>query len=331
MKKIVQISFLIFGLIGSAFAVTNSAPSDAACACEPSCVCASSCGCEHPPRAPAGVMGDHAHHKKGWMVSYRYMAMHMEGLRDDDSSISGGMSRPLEMDMQMHMVGAMYAPIDRFTVALMVPYAIKDMSMLMMGAPASTHTEGLGDVKLAGIYDLWSSSVQQVLLNLAVSLPTGSIDEENAIGKRLAYSMQLGSGSYGLVPAVTYTGFSKGWGWGAQGKATIRLHKNTYDYRLGDRYDLQGWLLRDLCSLSAVSLRLNGWHRENIDGADQGMVSAANPNRVAATRLDLLAGIDYRKGVARFAFEGGVPLYQYLDGPQLEGKWMVFGSAQFSF
>ena len=319
--------FFIFTALGMA--------AESCTACGDDCSCEPVCGCEHPPRAPAGVMGDHSHHKGGWMVSYRYMAMHMEGLRDDDSTIVGGMTKPVEMDMQMHMIGAMYAPVDRLTFALMVPYVIKDMDMLMMGTPSSMHTEGIGDVKLASIYDLWSSGVQQVLLNLAVSLPTGSIDEENAAGNRLAYPMQLGSGSYGLIPAVTYTGLSSGWGWGAQAKATVPLHKNKHDYRHGNRYDLQGWLLRDLGSSVAASLRLNGWHRENIDGADQGMVPMANPDRLAATRLDLLAGIDYRPSGkldgARLAFEGGVPLYQYLDGPQLEAEWMVFGSAQFSF
>lgn len=332
MKTPIYVLMILF-----AFTVTGMA-AESCQSCSDDCSCGPVCGCEHPPRAPAGVMGDHSHHKGGWMVSYRYMAMHMEGLRDDDSTIIGGMSRPLEMDMQMHMIGAMYAPVDRFTLALMVPYVIKDMDMLMMGTPTSIHTEGVGDVKLAGIYDLWSSSVQQVLLNLAVSLPTGSIDEENATGNRLAYPMQLGSGSYGLVPGVTYAGFSSGWGWGAQAKATIPLNENKYDYTLGNRYDLQGWLLRDLCRSSAVSLRLNGWHRENIDGADPTLITnptmsspGHDPDLRAATRIDLLAGIDYRKGVVRLAIEGGVPVYQHLDGPQLEAEWMAFGSAQFSF
>ena len=333
MKKSTYVFMILFAFMASSMAAESCN------ACDDGCSCELDCGCEHPPRAPAGVMGDHSHHKGGWMVSYRYMAMHMEGVGGGD--ISGYPMKPTSMDMQMHMVGAMVAPIDRFTVALMVPYVIKDMDGVMglMSMPMSSHTEGFGDVKLAGIYDLWSSSIQQVLLNLAVSLPTGSIDEENAAGKRLAYPMQLGSGSYGLVPAVTYTGLSNGWGWGAQAKATVPLNENKHDYTWGNRYDLQGWLLRDLVRSSAISLRLNGWHRENISGADPTLNPAitpgADPNLRAATRLDLLAGIDYRPSGklsgARLAVEGGMPIYQHLDGPQLEAEWMVFGSVQFSF
>ena len=329
MLKMVYVGLLVFIFTTLGWAV------DCACQAGSECGCQTSCGCEHPSRAPAGVMGDHVHHKGGWMVSYRYMAMHMEGIGGGDAS--GYPMRPVQMDMQMHMVGAMYAPHERLTFALMAPYAIKDMDMVMgpMSMPMSQHTEGFGDMRLAGIYNLWSSVSQQLLLNLALSLPTGSIDEENAAGQRLAYPLQLGSGSYGLVPGLTYTGLSSGWGWGAQAMAAIPLNENKHDYTLGNRYDLQGWLLRDLCRASALSLRLNGWHRENIDGADPTLnpntTPGADPNLRAATSLDLLAGIDYRNGAARLALEGGVPVHQHLDGPQLETEWMAQASLQLSF
>lgn len=312
---------------------------DGCSVCGDDCRCGTSCECEHPPRAPAGVMGDHAHHQGGWMVSYRYMAMHMEGIRGGD--VSGYMMRPESMDVQMNRVGVMYAPVKKLTLAMMVPYVIKDMKMVMgpMSRPRSAHTEGFGDLRLAGIYDLWSTHAQQVLLNLAVAFPTGSIDENGSTGKRLGYPMQLGSGSYGLMPGVTYTGLSNGWGWGAQAKASVLLNENKHDYRLGNRYDLQVWGLRDLCSSSALSLRLNGWHRENIHGADPmlnlAMSPGNDPDRKAATRVDLFAGIDYRAtgqlDGLRLAIEGGVPLSQDLDGPQLEMDWMVIGGLQYSF
>jgi len=333
MARLLNFLLVVFVLTFTSFGATECA------SCGDECSCGTNCECEHPPRAPAGVMGDHAHHQGGWMVSYRYMAMHMEGIGGGD--VSGYMMRPESMDMQMHMVGAMYAPLKKLTVAMMVPYVIKDMDMEMgpMSLSRSVHTEGFGDLRIAGIYDLWSTHAQQVLLNLAVGLPTGSIDEENAAGNRLGYPMQLGSGSYGLMPGVTYTGLSNGWGWGAQAKASFPLNENKHDYRLGNRYDLQVWGLRDLCRASAISLRLNGWHRENIRGADPtlnpAMAPGNDPDLKAATRLDLFAGIDYRASGKldglRLALEGGVPLSQDLDGPQLEMDWVVIGGLQFSF
>ena len=153
--------------------------------------------------------------------------------------------------------------------------------------------------------------------------------------------MQLGSGSYALIPGVTYSGLANGWGWGAQANATVQLDENKHDYRLGEKYTLSGWALRDLCEASALSLRLKGTRQENIYGADAGLIPGpvasplADPDLRAGTRVDLLAGIDYRaKGKlegARLALEGGVPVYQELDGPQLKTDWMVMVGAQFSF
>ena len=311
----------------------NSVAAEHSCACADSCACEPSCLCEHPPRAPAGVMGDHVHHKGGWMVSTRFMAMYMEGGIDDDSSVSlPGRS----MDVQKYMIGAMIAPHDRLTLAMMIPYAVKEMETPMMSA----RTEGVGDLKLTGIHQLWSTDAHQLLMNLSVGLPTGSIDEKNAAGiMRLGYPMQLGSGSWSLTPGITYTGRTSGWNWGTQAKANLPLHKNKHDYRLGNRYDLQGWISRDVCPESALSLRLNGWHRENIDGADPmlnpAMSPGNDPDLKAATRVDAWAGIDYRPtgapGDARLVLEGGVPVYQYVDGPQLGTRWMVVAGAQLSF
>ena len=268
------------------------------------------------------------------MVSYRYMYMSMDGV---DGSFAGYMMRPESMDMQMHMVGAMYTPTDNLTIGMMMPYIVNEMDMLMAGNPTSMESEGWGDLKLSGIYRVWSNPAHQLLLNLGVSFPTGSVDEKNAAGNRMPYPMQLGSGSYGLIPGITYSGLSNGWGWGAQANGTFYLDENKHDYTLGNRYGLSMWGLRDLCRSSAVSLRLSGSRTENINGADTGLVPPpamsplADPDLRAGTRMDLLAGIDFRRGNLRLALEGGAPVYQELDGPQLKTAWLFTGGVQVSF
>ena len=65
--------------------------------------------------APAGVMGDHTHHKGEWMVSYRYMYMDMQDNINSTSLITAAaihdmyMVAPEKMRMQMHMIGLMHA------------------------------------------------------------------------------------------------------------------------------------------------------------------------------------------------------------------------------
>lgn len=85
--------------------------------------------------APIGVMGDHTHQQGELMLSYRFMHMNMQGNRNDTSSqspediVTSEPNRfsnppmqppnlrvvPTEMTMDMHMLGAMYAPNDRIT------------------------------------------------------------------------------------------------------------------------------------------------------------------------------------------------------------------------
>ena len=99
--------------------------------------------------APISVMADHYHGKGGWMFSYRFMNMNMEGLLSGSNSISndaahdaGYMVTPLKMPMQMHMFGTMYAPSDKITLLAMASIINNDMDlqMRMMGmvTPFST-------------------------------------------------------------------------------------------------------------------------------------------------------------------------------------------------
>lgn len=100
--------------------------------------------------------------------------------------------------------------------------------------------------KLSGLFKLYADRIHHVHLNAGVSLPTGSIDEEDEVlaptGTRptltLPYPMQIGSGTYDLLPGLTYTGHYERMGWGAQYAGILRLNQNDEDYTLGDQHSL---------------------------------------------------------------------------------------------
>ena len=132
--------------------------------------------------APIGVMGDHMHKKGEFMVSYKYMRMRMEGSRIGSDAVTpdeivttvpnrffGAPMQPptlrvvpLEMDMSMHMLGAMYAPTDWLTLMAMGMLVGNDMDHVTyqggMGTTVlgefSTESFGIGDTKLAGLVRL---------------------------------------------------------------------------------------------------------------------------------------------------------------------------------
>ncbi|MDA7614523.1 transporter [Verrucomicrobiales bacterium] len=153
---------------------------------------------------------------------------------------------PQWMDMEMHMFGLMISPIDHLTLMLMIPYASKEMGHLRRdGVEFLTKSEGWGDLKLSGIYELYHGHRTTWLLNLGLSLPTGSTSEEDFIPgpgeTRLPYPMQIGSGTWDLLPGITYLEQADTWSWGAQLSGVIRLGENDEGYTLGNVGQLTAW------------------------------------------------------------------------------------------
>lgn len=300
--------------------------------------------------APIGVMGDHLHKEGEWMFSYRYMHMAMEGNRDGDKRLSPAETRaagpfmvaPLKMDMQMHMLGAMYAPSDKVTFMVMVPYLETEMDhetgMLMR---FTTKSEGLGDIRLAALLPLYDYDGGKVHSTLSVSVPTGSIDERGntpmASNVVLPYPMQLGSGTYDLRPGITWTKLNRGWSWGAQTTATIRLGgDNDRDYRLGNALDMQTWAAWNPASTISISGRLQWQAWQDVEGADAALnpmvVPTADPNRRGGRRTDLHLGVNWLSGGGhRLALEYGMPVQQTLNGPQLEVDSIATVGYQYAF
>ncbi len=310
--------------------------------------------------APIGVMGEHTHHAGKWMVSYRYMNMFMSGNRSGETDLSvaqvgpagaGFIVVPTEMSMEMHMLGIMYAPVDRVTVMLGLPFKRISMDHIAPGPGIAFTTEsaGISDLKLGTLTRLWSKEGHGVHLNLGLSVPTGSIDETDFTpaggpNSPLPYPMQLGSGTVDFRPGITYNGQSENWSWGAQTTGAIRLGENGNDYTLGNELNATAWGARRLNRWASLSFRLNSTTWGNIDGADSrpgfpaaGLVPTADPNRRGGSRLDALFGVNLfapkttkLKG-HRLAIEGGLPISQHLEGPQLETDWIITAGWQFSW
>ena len=323
--------------------------------------------------APIGVMGEHMHKKGEWMLSYRYMHMDMDGNRIGTRNVSPrtivqtvpnrfGMPAtlrivPTRMTMDMHMFGAMYAPTNNLTLMGMVNYIDKEMDHLTYsGMPVAvppliggftTQSEGFGDTRISGLYRLYKDSVHKAHLNLGLSLPTGSVTERDSIlipggatpNVRLPYAMQLGTGTFDLLPGVTYTGRVGDFSWGGQFRSEIRLGENDEGYAWGDLYGLTGWLAYEWDYWISTSVRLDGWTQDSISGIDPniaGPVQTANPDFYGGEQVFAYFGANMvgQTGIIRghrFAFEVGVPIYRNLNGPQLETDWNVIVGWQKAF
>ncbi len=303
--------------------------------------------------APIGVMGDHAHHKGGVMFSYRYAFMGMDGLKDGTDNLSTSevledfMVAPTEMDVHMHMFGMMYAPSDRVTFIAMIPYIKKSMKhKTRMGTEFKTESEGFGDLKVSALIPIYQNKNHKILINAGLSFPTGSINEKDDTpagnNQRLPYPMQLGSGTFDLLPGITYTAQFRNFSTGAQISGVIRLGENDKDYTLGNIFQATSWGSLSINRWISTSLRLRWITKGDIDGADPAldpnMVPTADPSLSGFNKLDIFAGINFYvpKGPSlikgqRLALEIGTPVYQDLDGPQLETDWSLTLGWRYAF
>lgn len=329
--------------------------------------CFSSFASNPDSHAPIGVMGDHLHKAGEWMVSYRYMQMHMEdNLLGDDSISSDTIVTeienrfgtpatlrvvPTEMTTDMHMFGVMYAPTDKLTLMAMLNLVEKDMDHLtyqgMSGTTQlgtfNTKSDGIGDTKVGLLYGLYDSPESKLHLNFNVSLPTGSLDNTDDIltpmnatpTVRLPYAMQLGSGTWDLEPGITYRGYHQQYSWGAQAKYLTRLDENDEGYTLGDKFTLSGWAGYEFNHSVAASVRLTYTDQDSIDGIDAEIalpVQTADPDNYGGTRLDLGLGLNFvLPGHHRLALEYENTLQQDVNGVQMEMQSMLTLGYQYAF
>jgi hypothetical protein len=294
--------------------------------------------------APVGVMRDHIHQKGKIMTSYRFSRMYMDGNRNNRDNLTSDeinyMAKPTAMAIKMHMFGIMYGVTNKLNLTLMGGIAEKKMNISNNNKTSSMNNGGKLDTKINGIFQFYNNNDHRFQFNAGLSIPTGSIRDVKNNGDRLAYPMQMGSGTYDLLPGVSYSGFANNWSWGSQLNGTFRLGRNNNGYTLGDIYSLTAWASRKLSNTLSISLRLDGKLIDEIDGKDrdinvmmsgQYMSAPMNPELHDKKQIDALIGLNFITPSGyfknhRLAIEFGMPAYQRIDGPMLRGNYkFIFG------
>ncbi len=331
-------------------------------------------GARPDSHAPIGVMADHTHKKNEFMLSYRYMHMLMDGMRDEASGTTptsvfanNYTVSPTRMTMDMHMWGLMYAPTDKLTLMAMVNYLSSEMDHVIFPAAAplialnggsstfTTKSSGFGDARLTGMYQFFKKEDQSAHFNFGISLPTGSVGQQDAvpgpggrIDRQLPAPMQLGSGTFDLLPGVTYLKQHHSWSWGAQMNGTFRTHENHHNYRLGHGFESTAWIGKKFTSWLSAAPRFRYTYEGELKGNQAGVglnppfaptrrtVTTAFGENYGGHSIDLGASVNifipsgWLKG-HRLAFEFMAPVYQNLNGLQLETDYTVTAGWQFAW
>lgn len=319
----------------------------------PVCTEHSCCGSNDP--TPASVMISHVHSKNEWMFSYKYMNMNMAGIQSGTQAVDKNdvfvnyLMAPDKMRMDMHMLMGMYGVTDKLTVMAMLNYNINTMDMSMFTATGHHHTghtegdtsrihhmqsAGVGDIKLNALYSLIRQPNHQLLLSAGVSMPIGRMDikgtGDDAMypNKNYPYAMQLGSGTYDILPCVSYMYQRNKITFSTQVSSIIRTGYNSMGYKLGNEATLNTWFAYQWLSFLSSSVRIEGNIADKINGNDPTLYAynepAAHTSNYGGQRVNCAIGsvFQIKKGFLknnRLSVEYGLPVYQNLNGIQM--KW----------
>ncbi len=336
-------------------------------------LCCGKCGGNMPMNIPGG--GCPETHEFRFKLSPLFMKM--DGLRNGTDSVEPGsilgmptmmgkptgkfMAVPTDMDMYMTNLTAGYSFTDNFFGGIMFMWMRKDMDMrfnstmkMMTGQDGFTmKSNGMGDTMIMTKYRLYANDplipTKQVSLLLALSMPTGSIDEKNSEhplaarkAEQLPYGMQPGSGTFDPKIGILYQGSTSPLWWGVNLTYTPRVYRNSRDYNMGDEfhYDLYG--MYQLRYNFVAELQLNGKWWNHIEGEMDEAVSGASgratqgdpaspyatslwdPHNYGGNQISVTAGIQWQPLPLNIVdLQVGVPVYRDLNGPQLEEDYRV--------
>ena len=291
-----------------------------------------------PGLVPFEIMTGQA---RRWMVGYQFMINRLEGMLEGAHQISEVnvlsrfMMTPTKMTMQMHMGMVMYAPTDKLTFMAMLPYIRMSMGELHRDATRSTErSQGIGDLEFRGVYSLYAAERlrHRVLVNFGASVPTGSINQRDAEGSRMEYPMQVGTGTFSLLPGLTYLGQLLPWGWATGVYSAVPLGRNDVGYRVGTRTLATATIARQLPRSISVSAGVRGERWGNIHGADPLLDPTDEPTKdptlQGGRQLSAVLGITVHPQKGPFNNQhlhvlAELPVVQSLDGPQLRGRWVI--------
>jgi hypothetical protein len=295
--------------------------------------------------APPGMTGDHTLKNSHILMSYRYG---VEGANGDLVGIHHVSTQrvldqftlaPVRQFRQQHLLLVEYAVSDDVTLTTSLPFQVNSIDYTSAGGGLlhNAYTQ-IGDMQLSTLYVLRRWQRHQLHANLGLSIPVNLLQVGNDMpapgDPNLSYPMKSGSGTYDLLPGLTYRGQSDFWTWGMQSIATIRTGRNNNHFEYGNRIDINAWAWRRWTQGLATSARLRGQGWGNVHGADPRLTptlsDTTNPAFQGGTRLDLLFGVQYYRPWVRvpgnwFSIESGFPIYQNLHGPQPRTTWLLYG------
>lgn len=274
-------------------------------------------------------------------IDYRYQLADDSGVRDGRAAIALSdlledyPASPTGRTAQTHTLALSYAPHAAVLVEAWLPIALRSMDhALAAGGGYTTSTRGLGDAGAGATAWLFATDAERLYIGLSGTAPMGSIEERDDDGELLPYPMQLGAGTPVALPRVGYLARQGDLSWGGELNGELPLGDNDRGYRPSRGIEVAGWSgWRSGPWLGHARVAGRAWG--DLGGADGELDPTALPinaaDRYAGVLADVTVGAQLTlPGSIALAIAVTVPVFQDLDGPQLERGASATASVRYS-
>jgi len=255
---------------------------------------------------------------------------------------------PQNIAFRTQILGLSYGVTKDFNVVLNAGMIEKSLEALVFSGargilPLARNyptTASLADFSLSGVYRVYQDDINRIQLSLGFSFPTGNnratfsnfvLPNGTAQTIRGFYGMQLGTGTFDVMPGVVYAGYLGPWSWGVSYRGRFPLGPNPQGYLWGDLHELNGWggysWIPGLTTTFRASASMQGPTR-GWDPEIRGAAAPANPLFYGGQRVELFGGGSVSGKFVGYdnwtlAVEAGLPVYQNLNGPQIMKNWQA--------
>ena len=318
------------------------------------------------------MSGDHYHKADESMFSIRYSNMQMKenslhgkSISDQEiimsqvnpfASMSGAPAYlsvvPKKMEMQMMMIGGMYAFSDDLTYMGMLMFTKNKMtSKTYKGAmdraylgSFQTSLDDLSNFSFSALYRLAEINSNRWHLELGIDKSIGKNDNQdlmltpmNAYMKMIMpYSMQMDE-STRLIFGLTNSRNLGSLVFGSQIKKYTVIEDK--DWAFGDKLEISSWLQKAYDNTLSYSVRMLFTKEQNLTGSSlkiRSPVQSANPLNYGGSTLELGLGANkvfnfFKKEHIRFGIEYLFSLNNNKNGLQMKNDNKFIIGFQFSF
>ncbi len=290
----------------------------------PSAFACSACGCTlSSDWASQGFSAS-----KGWRFDARFDFFDQDQLRSGTDSVSrGSLAIPNDREVQQYTINRNYtfaldySPNKDWGVNVSLPWFNRSHGTIAAGdsAVSTSHDQGIGDLRVLARYSGFDPQ-RSTGIEFGLKLPTGRFTDTFERGPQqgavVDRGLQLGTGTTdALLGVYHFDAFSADWGYFAHALLQVPLNSRE-NFKPGTGLNLNAGLRYTANETFVPQLQVNARIEKREQGAN------ADVDNSGATLVYLSPGVTWNlsRRFSAYAF-AQAPLYQRVNGLQIESKW----------